>query len=60
VKGVYQVPGRSLQLTLRVTNHTARPVRLGEFTAANLRFVNRSVPAAAAGVPAGYPEDLIT
>jgi methane/ammonia monooxygenase subunit B len=59
VKGVYQVPGRSLQLTLRVTNRTSRPIRLGEFTAANLRFVNQSVPAAVAGVPAGYPEDLM-
>jgi methane/ammonia monooxygenase subunit B len=59
VKGVYQVPGRSLLLTLRVTNRTPRPVRLGEFTAANLRFVDRNVPAAVAGVPAGYPEDLM-
>jgi methane/ammonia monooxygenase subunit B len=59
VKGVYQVPGRSLQLTLRVTNRTSRPIRLGEFTAANLRFVNQSLPAAVAGVPAGYPEDLM-
>jgi methane/ammonia monooxygenase subunit B len=59
VKGVYQVPGRSLQLTLRVTNRTSRPMRLGEFTAANLRFVNQSLPAAVAGVPAGYPEDLM-
>ncbi len=60
VKGVYQVPGRSLQLTLKVTNRTPRPVRVGEFTAANLRFVNRGVPAALAGVSAGYPEDLMT
>lgn len=58
-KGVYQVPGRSLQLKLKVTNRTPRPVRLGELTAANLRFVNRSVPAALAGVPAGYPDDLM-
>lgn len=58
-KGVYQVPGRSLQLTLRVTNRTAQAVRLGEFTAANLRFVNQGVPAAVAGVPTGYPEDLM-
>jgi methane/ammonia monooxygenase subunit B len=60
IKGVYQVPGRSLQLVLRVTNHTQKPVQLGEFTAANLRFVNHDVPAAVAGVPAGYPEELLT
>jgi len=59
LKGVYQVPGRSLQLVLKVTNHTSKPVQLGEFTAANLRFVNRDVPAAAAGVPANYPEELL-
>ena len=59
VKGVYQVPGRSLQLTLKVTNRTPNPVRLGEFTAANLRFVNHDVPAAMAGIPAGYPDDLV-
>jgi methane/ammonia monooxygenase subunit B len=59
VKGVYQVPGRSLQLTLKVTNRTPNPVRLGEFTAANLRFVNHDVPAAMAGLPKGYPEDLV-
>ena len=60
IKGVYQVPGRSLQLTLKVTNKTSKPVQLGEFTAANLRFVNRDVEAAMAGVPAGYPQDLMT
>lgn len=60
VKGVYQVPGRSLQLKIRVTNRGSHPIRLGEFTAANLRFVNKSVPAAMAGVPAGYPSDLLT
>jgi len=58
-RGVYQVPGRSLELTLKVTNKSANPVRLGEFTAANLRFVNRGVAAAAAGVPANYPDDLL-
>jgi len=58
-KGVYQVPGRSLVLTLKVTNHTPRAIRLGEFTAANLRFVNQKLPAALAGIPANYPQDLV-
>ena len=58
-KGVYQVPGRSLELTLKVTNQTPRAVRLGEFTAANLRFINQKLPAALSGVPANYPEDLL-
>ena len=60
IKGVYQVPGRSLKVTLKVTNKTSKPIQLGEFTAANLRFINHDVPAAMAGVPAGYPEDLLT
>ncbi len=60
LKGVYQVPGRSLQLKIRVTNQTDRPVRVGEFTAANLRFINRSVPEAVASVPSNYPQDLLT
>jgi len=59
LKGVYQVPGRSLQVTIKVTNHTSKPVQLGEFTAANLRFLNHDVPAAMSGIPANYPEELI-
>jgi methane/ammonia monooxygenase subunit B len=56
-RGVYHVPGRTLILTLGVTNGTAHPVRLGEFTAANLRFVNRAVPAVA--VDPSYPPELV-
>ena len=59
-KGVYEVPGRSLHLKLKVTNRTPHPVRLGEFTAANLRFVNRDLPAAMARVTTDYPADLMT
>lgn len=40
-----------------MTNRTERPVRLGELTAANLRFVNRAVPAAA--VDPSYPAELV-
>lgn len=58
-KGTYDVPGRALRVTMQVTNRTDHPIRLGEFTAANLRFVNPAVPEAVAGVPPGYPEDLL-
>jgi methane/ammonia monooxygenase subunit B len=58
-RGVYHVPGRTLILTLSVTNRSDRPVRLGEFTAANLRFVNRSLPAAVAGVDPSFPPELL-
>lgn len=39
----YLVPGRTVQFRLQVTNHGAQPVRLGEFTTANLRFLNATV-----------------
>jgi methane/ammonia monooxygenase subunit B len=58
-RGVYHVPGRTLILTIEVTNRTARPIRLGEFTAANLRFVNHAMPAAVAGVDPSFPRELV-
>jgi len=51
----YLVPGRTVQFRLRVTNHGAQPVRLGEFTTANLRFLNASV----AKPDPSYPPDLL-
>ncbi len=51
----YLVPGRTVQFRLRVTNRGAKPVRFGEFTTANLRFLNRNV----AQPEPGYPHDLI-
>ncbi|MBV8361758.1 MAG: methane monooxygenase/ammonia monooxygenase subunit B, partial [Deltaproteobacteria bacterium] len=51
----YLVPGRTVQFRLRVTNLSVKPIRFGEFTTANLRFLNRDV---AKAEPA-YPQDLI-
>lgn len=51
----YLVPGRSVQFRLRVTNFGAKPIRFGEFTTANLRFLNRAV----VNAEPGYPQDLI-
>jgi methane/ammonia monooxygenase subunit B len=51
----YLVPGRTVQFRLRVTNHGTQAVRLGEFTTANLRFLNASV----ARAEPDYPADLI-
>jgi methane/ammonia monooxygenase subunit B len=39
----YLVPGRMVQFRLRVTNLSVKPIRFGEFTTANLRFLNRAV-----------------
>jgi len=41
--GVYKVPGRELTVNVKVKNGTSQPVRLGEYTAAGLRFLNPSV-----------------
>lgn len=54
----YDVPGRSLRMRADITNTTDRPVRVGEFMTAELRFVNRSVPAAVESLT-GYPEDMV-
>jgi methane/ammonia monooxygenase subunit B len=41
--GVYKVPGRELTIQVKVTNNTSEPLRLGEYTAAGLRFLNPDV-----------------
>lgn len=51
----YNVPGRTVQFRLRVTNHGDKPVRIGEFTAANLRFLDQNVEKPGPD----YPPDLI-
>lgn len=55
----YDVPGRSLKAKLQITNNTDKPVQLGEFTSANVRFVNGSVPIAKSAVPGDYPKDVV-
>jgi len=41
--GVYKVPGRELTINVKVTNKTTSPLKLGEYTAAGLRFLNPDV-----------------
>jgi methane/ammonia monooxygenase subunit B len=54
-KAGYRVPGRTVELRVRVTNRGDAPIRVAEFTTANVRFLN-----AAVATPApGDPEDLI-
>ena len=55
----YDVPGRTLRLFATVTNSGTHPVRIGEFTTAQLRFVNRDLPAELKNIDPGYPKDLI-
>ncbi len=43
LKGIYRIPGRSMEMRLEVTNNTTQPIRLGEFSTATVRFINPSV-----------------
>ena len=58
-KAEYDVPGRSMRMSIEVTNNAARSVQLGEFLTASLRFVNNSLPAAVAAVDPDYPKELL-
>lgn len=55
----YYLPGRTVTIDAEITNNHDLPIQLGEFTSANLRFVNHNVPAAMAGVDVGYPTELV-
>lgn len=55
----YDVPGRSMRLNIEMTNNTDQPLSVGEFTTANLRFINKKLPAAVAAIDPTYPQDLI-
>jgi len=58
-RATYDVPGRSMKMTLVVHNPLDRPVQIGEFMTAGLRFVNHELPAATARVDAAYPAELL-
>lgn len=58
-KATYDVPGRSMRLAAVMTNISSRPLTIGEVTTANIRFVNRALPAEMAQIDKGYPDDLI-
>jgi methane/ammonia monooxygenase subunit B len=55
----YDVPGRSMRMAFTVTNVSDRPLRVGEFATASVRFVNQNLPAARARVDAGYPSEVV-
>ncbi|WP_428423469.1 bacterial ammonia monooxygenase, subunit AmoB [Methylibium sp.] len=43
IKASYRVPGRAMNMTLDVTNKSDKPIRLGEFASATVRFLNPEV-----------------
>ena len=54
-EATYRIPGRTVNLTLEITNVSDRAQRIGEFTTANLRFLNTDIVQA----DPGYPPELI-
>jgi len=55
----YDVPGRSMRMSMNITNTGSKPLRLGEFATASIRFVNQNLPVAQAHVAPGYPKELV-
>lgn len=39
----YRIPGRSFKIDVEMTNNSDRPVKVGEFVTANIRFINHDV-----------------
>ena len=48
-----------MRLEVTLTNISDKPLRIGEFATASIRFVNMDLPAAKANVPADYPSELV-
>ena len=59
IKATYDVPGRSMHITARMTNHSNEPLSVLEFSTANLRFVNLQAPGSDKAISADYPRDLV-
>ena len=52
----YDVPGRALRVTMNITNSGDRPIRIGEFTTAGVRFINK---VGLRYLDRNYPRELI-
>jgi methane/ammonia monooxygenase subunit B len=59
VRAVYDVPGRSMKMTLLVKNETPDVLEIGEFSSANVRFINANSAKALANVEESYPVELV-
>jgi methane/ammonia monooxygenase subunit B len=58
-KATYDVPGRAMYVTARMTNNGPEAVSILEFATANLRFVNLQAPGADKVISPDYPRDLV-
>jgi methane/ammonia monooxygenase subunit B len=52
---VYYIPGRTVEFFVKVTNNGTKPVRIGEFTTAGIRFLNANMEKP----DPNFPADLI-
>lgn len=52
----YDVPGRALRVTMMITNSGDTPYRIGEFTTAGVRFINK---VGLKHLDRGYPKELV-
>jgi methane/ammonia monooxygenase subunit B len=50
----YRVTDRALTMTVQVTNHGAKPVRMGEFMTGSVRFLSPELGLSHAGYPDAY------
>lgn len=55
----YDVPGRSMRVAMSVKNISDKPLRIGEFATASLRFVNSNLDFAKANVDPNFPHELV-
>lgn len=56
-EATYRIPGRTVNLTMEITNTSDRAQRIGEFTTANLRFLDPAVVQRDESYPAELVED---
>ncbi len=59
IDATYDVPGRSMRMRVQITNNGNEPLTIGEFTTANIRFLNQASDAAMARVSKQYPRELV-
>nr|BAM38054.1 putative ethylene monooxygenase protein B [Haliea sp. ETY-M] len=55
----YDVPGRTMRFNVELTNNAERPVQVGEFSTASIRFLDADIEAASSGIHASFPDELI-
>ncbi len=44
LKAEYRVPERAMTFTVKVNNRSDKPIQIGEFATANVRFLNKDLP----------------